>query len=137
MQAWIIPGSLSSMQSTPASCRSCAYCSASSRSGSCSQLSTEAGASPCRLVVSSASSVSPDGEGVRDWLAGHRRQRTAAIIARLQQAQAEGELADDAAVQALGDHFATVLHGISVQARDGISRERLLAMVDVALSPLP
>ncbi|KAG0913774.1 hypothetical protein G6F32_016639 [Rhizopus arrhizus] len=46
-------------------------------------------------------------------------------------------LADDAAVQALGDHFATVLHGISVQARDGISRERLLAMVDVALSPLP
>ncbi|WP_275043970.1 hypothetical protein [Stenotrophomonas maltophilia] len=40
-------------------------------------------------------------------------------------------------MQALGDHFATVLHGISVQARDGISRERLLAMVDVALSPLP
>ncbi|KAG1390846.1 hypothetical protein G6F58_012869 [Rhizopus delemar] len=40
------------------------------------------------LVVSSASSVSPDGEGVRDWLASHRRQRTAAIIARLQQAQA-------------------------------------------------
>ncbi len=35
------------------------------------------------LVVSSASSVSPDGEGVRDWLASHRRQRTAAIIARL------------------------------------------------------
>ena len=89
------------------------------------------------LVVSSASSVSPDGEGVRDWLASHRRQRTAAIIARLQQAQAEGELTDDAAVQALGDHFATVLHGISVQARDGISRERLLAMVDVALGPLP
>ena len=88
-------------------------------------------------MVSSASSVSPDGEGVRDWLASHRRQRTAAIIARLQQAQAEGELADDAAVQALGDHFATVLHGISVQARDGISRERLLAMVDVALTPLP
>ena len=78
------------------------------------------------LVVSSASSVSPDGEGVRDWLASHRRQ-----------AQAEGELADGAAVQALGDHFATVLHGISVQARDGISRERLLAMVDVALTPLP
>jgi len=30
-----------------------------------------------------------------------------------------------------------VLHGISVQARDGISRERLLAMVDVALALLP
>jgi len=89
------------------------------------------------LVVSSASSVSPDGEGVRDWLGSHRRQRTAAIIARLQQAQAAGELAADLSVQALGDHFATVLHGISVQARDGISRERLLAMVEVALAPLP
>ncbi|AWH44008.1 TetR/AcrR family transcriptional regulator [Stenotrophomonas sp. ZAC14A_NAIMI4_1] len=89
------------------------------------------------LVVSSASSVSPEGEGVQDWLASHRRQRTVEIIARLQQAQAAGELPAGTGVQALGDLFAALLHGISVQARDGVSRERLLALVEASLSLLP
>lgn len=71
-----------------------------------------------------------------DWLAEHRRQRTQQIIARLQQAATAGELADGADVQALGDYFATVLHGISTQARDGASRARLLAAVTVAMQVL-
>ena len=36
-------------------------------------------------------------------------------------------------VQALGDFYATQLHGISVQARDGVPRQRLLAAVQTAL----
>jgi hypothetical protein len=36
----------------------------------------------------------------------------------------------------LGDYYATVLHGLSVQARDGVPRQRLLAMIPVTMQAL-
>ncbi|WP_243667047.1 hypothetical protein [Pseudomonas brassicae] len=39
-------------------------------------------------------------------------------------------------MQALGDFFATVLHGLSVQARDGIERARLHKAIEPALQML-
>lgn len=89
------------------------------------------------LVVSAASSTSPDGADIQQWLCEHRRQRTASIIARLQQAKVCQELEDGANVQALGDFYATFLHGISIQARDGVPPDRLRQSVDIALSLLP
>ncbi|MNV66209.1 hypothetical protein D3C71_1589520 [compost metagenome] len=88
-------------------------------------------------MVSAATSTAPENEAVMDWLAEHRRQRTQSIIARLQQAASAGELADGVDVQALGDYYATVLHGISTQARDGVGRARLLAAVALAMRALP
>ncbi|SUD32544.1 HTH-type transcriptional regulator YcfQ [Pseudomonas fluorescens] len=89
------------------------------------------------LVVSAASSTSPDGAEVQQWLREHRLQRTQSIIDRLHRGQENGELGEDADVQALGDFYATFLHGISIQARDGVTSERLRQSVDVALSLLP
>lgn len=89
------------------------------------------------LVVSAASSTSPDGAEVQLWLRERRRQRTDSIIARLQQAKANQELGEDVDVQGLGDFYATFLHGISTQARDGVPADRLHQSVDVALSLLP
>ncbi len=89
------------------------------------------------LVVSAASSTSPDGAGVQQWLREHRRQRTESIVARLQQAKANQELGENIDVQGLGDFYATFLHGISTQARDGVPADRLRQSVDVALSLLP
>lgn len=89
------------------------------------------------LVVSAASSTSPDGVEVQQWLREHRRQRTQSIIDRLQCGQESGELGEDVDVQALGDFYATFLHGISIQARDGVTPERLRLSVEVALSLLP
>lgn len=89
------------------------------------------------LVVSAASSTSPDGADVQQWLCEHRRQRTQSIIDRLHRAQESGELGEDADVRALGDFYATFLHGISIQARDGVAPERLRQSVEVALSLLP
>ncbi|MGI4861076.1 MAG: hypothetical protein ACRYHA_29930 [Janthinobacterium lividum] len=37
---------------------------------------------------------------------------------------------------ALGDYFATLLHGLSVQARDGVSKQRLLASCSLAMQIL-
>ena len=39
----------------------------------------------------------------------------------------------DTDAQVLGDYYATVLHGLSVQARDGVSRKRLMATIPIAL----
>jgi AcrR family transcriptional regulator len=81
------------------------------------------------MVVSSAINCSVENNHVREWLAEHRRARTATIVKRLKKAIRDGELEIGADAQALGDLCATVLHGIAVQARDGIPRDRLLNMI--------
>ena len=88
------------------------------------------------MVVSAATNCSSQNEGVRDWLAAFRRRRTASVVERIERAVMDGELTADTNAQALGDHFATVLHGLSVQARDGVPKERLLAAVPVAMAGL-
>ena len=85
------------------------------------------------MVVTAATNCAEENEAVAAWLAEHRRQRTQSLIDRLQRALDEGELRAGTDVQALGDFYATQLHGISVQARDGVPRQRLLVAVETAL----
>jgi len=86
------------------------------------------------MVVSAATNCTLDNDSIREWLAGHRRDRTRSIIQRLEQAVASGELPCQTQAQALGDCYATLLHGLSVQARDGIEKPRLLATLPMALA---
>jgi AcrR family transcriptional regulator len=81
------------------------------------------------MVVAAATNCSTENSRLREWLAEHRRARTATIVKRLKKAVRSGELRKDADAQSLGDLCASVLHGVSVQARDGVSRERLLTVV--------
>ncbi|WP_139671923.1 TetR/AcrR family transcriptional regulator [Pseudomonas sp. F16(2018)] len=89
------------------------------------------------LVVSAASGVAPDNLAVQQWLSGHRRQRTESIIERLRQARDQGQLPADTQAEALGHFYATFLHGISVQARDGVPGEDLRSASRQALTLLP
>ncbi|MCC0807766.1 TetR/AcrR family transcriptional regulator [Methylobacterium sp. W2] len=86
------------------------------------------------MVVSAATNCTAENEAVAEWLAERRRMRTASITARMERAAANGELPPDADVGALGDHYAALLHGLSVQARDGVPRDRLLALIPRAMS---
>lgn len=88
------------------------------------------------MVVSAATNCSPDNDAIKQWLAQHRQQRTESIIQRFRQAVESGELKNDTDVVVMGDYYATLLHGLSVQARDGVSRERLLAMIPAAMTVL-
>ncbi|PAJ78825.1 TetR/AcrR family transcriptional regulator [Burkholderia ubonensis] len=88
------------------------------------------------MVVSAATNYAPENEGVMEWLAEHRRARTQSIVERLQLALEQGQLKPATDVKALADFYATQLHGISVQARDGVTKERLLASIGPALAPL-
>lgn len=88
------------------------------------------------MVVSAATNCAVENEPVAGWLAELRRTRTASIVERLQRAVAAGELKSDADVQALGDYYAGILHGLSVQARDGVSKERLIAFIPIAMQAI-
>jgi AcrR family transcriptional regulator len=85
------------------------------------------------MVVSAATNCTSEHESVRDWLVEYRRRRTASLIERLQLAIVNGELKPDTDAKMLGDYYATILHGLSVQARDGVPKNRLLAMIPVAM----
>ncbi|VWC21341.1 TetR family transcriptional regulator [Burkholderia arboris] len=88
------------------------------------------------MVVSSATNYSASNEGVMAWLTEHRRARTQSILERLREALAQGQLKPGTDVGALADFYAVQLHGISVQSRDGVSKDRLLAAVGPAMMPL-
>lgn len=89
------------------------------------------------MVASAATNCATGNDAVMRWLAEHRRARTKSIIDRLRRAVKEGELDPGADVVALGDYFAALLHGLSVQARDGVPRKRLFALIATALQALP
>lgn len=88
------------------------------------------------MVVSAVTNYSAENEGIMEWLAAHRRARTQSIVERLQLAAEQGQLARGTDIKALADFYATQLHGISVQSRDGVSKERLLASIGPAMMPL-
>ena len=88
------------------------------------------------MVVSAATNCSTDNEPIAAWLAEHRRKRTASIIDRLKQGVASGDLPQDTDVEAWGDLIATLLHGLSVQARDGVPKRRLYALISRAMQAL-
>ena len=88
------------------------------------------------MVVSAATNYAADNKAVMRWLSSHRKARTQSIIDRLDAAHRDGALEPGTDVQALGDFYAALLHGLSVQARDGVSKARLQALVGPALAPL-
>jgi AcrR family transcriptional regulator len=85
------------------------------------------------MVVSAATNCSDENQGVFTWLAKHRQHRTDSMINRVRRAVSDGELPAATDFEALGDYFAILLHGLSVQARDGVPKKRLLALIPGAL----
>jgi AcrR family transcriptional regulator len=88
------------------------------------------------MIVSSATNCTDQNERVREWLSYRRQTRTASIVKRVQEAVETGELHERTNADALGDLYAATLHGISIQARDGVTRKRLLATVPPLLALL-
>ncbi len=89
------------------------------------------------MVVSAATNCTVENDGLREWLAERRRRQTALISERLVQGVRDGDLKADTDAAMLGDFLSTVMHGLSVQARDGVSRKRLLRVADQILQSLP
>jgi AcrR family transcriptional regulator len=99
-------------------------------------LTTEGLPTGCMLILS-AISCSANAARVQAELATYRRVSEAAIAARIERARDDGELPPDADVAGLASFYMTVIEGMSIQARDGATRQRLLAVVAAALQAWP
>ncbi|EOR07634.1 TetR/AcrR family transcriptional regulator [Acinetobacter genomosp. 15BJ] len=88
------------------------------------------------MVVSAASALSEENQNLLDWMKQQRIERVESLIQRFEQAKLQGQLKHDSDPEQLGQYYGLVLHGLSVQARDGYSEQILLSNISVALKNL-
>ncbi|MDB5981598.1 MAG: transcriptional regulator, TetR family [Pseudomonas sp.] len=92
---------------------------------------------PQGCLLMSASITSPPVNEVHQAIVQIRRDVESSVRSRIEQGIEEGELpaATDAAV--LAGFYMTVIQGMSVQARDGASRDKLHGVADAAIRAWP
>jgi AcrR family transcriptional regulator len=88
----------------------------------------------CMLILA-APTGAIENHAIREFLADIRRAQYTAIRERLAAGVSDGDIAiSGEAVSRAARFYATVVQGLSVQARDGASREELDAVVDCAMA---
>lgn len=85
------------------------------------------------LVVLGATHRTADNEAIFQDLAERRSETQALIRRRLKQGVTDGDIAASVDISTVAAFYATVLNGLSLQARDGASRKQLLGVVDCAM----
>lgn len=86
------------------------------------------------LIVLGATAYAPENRKVAEYLAGWRRQTTETLRARLARGIEEGDVPPGVDVDALAAYFNTLLEGLSIESRDGASRERLERTIGCAMA---
>jgi len=86
------------------------------------------------MVVLGATLGAPANEAVREFLARLRGQAQDDVQHRLEAAVADGELPPGTDTAGMALFYATVLQGLSLQARDGVGRAGLQRIVDGAMA---
>lgn len=89
------------------------------------------------MVVLAGSTYTTRNTAIRDFLIEMRRGTTEDIRQRLERGVAEGDLPAETDVGALAAFYTTVLYGLSIQARDGVTYEGLRRSIDTAMSAWP
>jgi AcrR family transcriptional regulator len=85
------------------------------------------------LAVLGAMTRTRTNAAAHDCLRTMRRMPTEMIRKRLKRAIAEGELPAGIPTDDIAAFYTTIMHGMAVQARDGVPRRMLLATVDGAM----
>ncbi|MEB3097798.1 TetR/AcrR family transcriptional regulator [Achromobacter sp. D10] len=96
----------------------------------------EEGPRGCMIVLSSLLGA-PENESVRAFLAENRLNGETMLRDRLAQGIAAGDLDSSADVGQLAAFYTTVLEGLSIQARDGASVDKLNMIIDAAMLAWP
>jgi AcrR family transcriptional regulator len=88
----------------------------------------------CMLILA-APTGAMENHTVREFLAGGRRDQLSTIKDRLARGVTDGDLiVPPATLDAIARYYATVVQGLSVQARDGADRAELEAVITCAMA---
>ena len=79
------------------------------------------------MVVSSASVLSQENQGLLDWMKQQRIERGQSLVKRFKQAKVEGQLLEHADPEILGQYYGLVLHGLSVSSQRWLFRTNAFA----------
>lgn len=86
------------------------------------------------MVVVSALAGAPENDPVCSFLAENRRTGTDNFRRRIERGMREGDVPAHADPERVASFYATVLHGLSIKARDGASAAELECVVDSAMA---
>lgn len=86
------------------------------------------------MIVLAAAVGTPDSAEVRDLLRRQRQGALNAMAARIRRGIKEGDVPAGTDPRRVATFYATVLQGLSIQARDGARRADLQAVVDGAMT---
>lgn len=75
------------------------------------------------MIVLAAMIGSPENAGTREYLAAQRAETCNLLRQRLERGVMEGELAEGTDCNVIAAFYTTVLQGLSIQARDGATRQ--------------
>jgi AcrR family transcriptional regulator len=89
------------------------------------------------MVVLSGLHCGSEAADLEPLVAARRAEIEARLLQRIRRGVAAGDVAATVDPVKLAGFYATLLHGLSVQARSGVAQARLLAIVETALSVWP
>lgn len=89
------------------------------------------------LIVQGALSCGESANPIRRELISRRAEYEAAIRRRLEQARSEGDLPVDSDPVDLALYVTTIIHGMSVQAASGATRDELQRVIETAMRAWP
>jgi AcrR family transcriptional regulator len=91
------------------------------------------GARGC-MVILGALNCTRANKDVHDYLYEMRQRGPEMIRQRLTRGKSEGNVPAGAPVAEMASFYTTMLHGLAVRSRDGVSRQVLMAAVDAAMA---
>jgi AcrR family transcriptional regulator len=86
------------------------------------------------LLVQGALACSPSSDDVQQYLHEQRLEGHRMLIKRLKAGVAAGDVPARTDIAAVAAFYTTLIHGISIQAKDGASRASLMATVECAMA---
>ena len=89
------------------------------------------------LIVLAAPQENSNHATVNQTLRGHRRKVTETLRNLYAEGQRRGHIPSIANIDTMAAYYATVQHGMSIQARDGATRTDLIAVADAAMTTWP
>ncbi len=93
---------------------------------------------PLGCMISLAGThCAPGMKNIREMMVEHRAFSEGAMAERIRQGVADGDVPQDADCHMLAAFYSAVARGLAVQARDGASREKLIAIGRLAMRAWP